>query len=547
MPRFRPGVTFPDFVISDSATRKSRIDDSPPRDFRRGWLVWMGVVVLFGLLTVRLSYLQLFYGERYRVLSDQNRIKKIKLPAQRGIIYDRTGKVLADNIKTELKKDQETIEGWKRSYPYKFAAAHVTGYLGEVGETEVGLLKSSGGKYDAGDVVGRSGLEAQYEEVLRGVDGGKLVEVDNAGETVRQLGKVAPVEGRDLHTTLDVELMKTAFEAMENKKGATIIANPKTGEVLGIVSSPSFDPSNLEDFLTDKNMPLFNRAIGAIYPPGSTFKMVTTTAAITDKKVPADFTYEDKGIITVNGFSYTNWLYSRGGRTEGWVGFARAIQRSTDTFFYEVGDRTTPEVIGKWAKLMGFGSKTGIDLPGEVEGLIPSPVWKEQVKGEKWFLGNTYHMAIGQGDVLVTPMQINNMTNMLANGGRECKPHLLMGIKPECHELPIEPTAMKLIYQGMVGACSDGGTAFPLFGFKPQVACKTGTAEYMTETGQMRTHGWLTAFAPASDPTISVTVVMEGGGEGSNVAAPIVRKVLSKYFGVADTYNYGAIPQENGE
>lgn len=559
--RFRPGIGFADFVVQDSATRKSRISDEPAVDYRKGWLVWMGVIVLFGGLLFRLASLQLFYGNRYRVLSDQNRVKRIKLPAPRGIIYDRNGLKLADNIKmtVEVKNGDTTdvVERWRRIYPSGEAAAHVAGYLGEVKETEVGLLKTAGGKYDAGDLMGRSGLEAQFEEYLRGEDGGRLVEVDHMGKIVRELGRREPVSGHDVRTTIDVRLQETALAALDGKKGAVVVSNPHTGEVLAMVSSPSFDGNifnggkgnekKVIEALTDTNLPLFNRAIGAVYPPGSTYKMVTTAAAITEGKVPADFVYQDTGVITVGSFSYSNWLFTKRGATEGTVGFVKALSRSTDTFFYKVGEMTTPEVLAAWSHTLGLGEPTGIELPGEVAGLIPTPDWKQKTKGEQWYLGNTFHMAIGQGDVLTTPAQVNVMTGVWATGGKRCNLTLVMGKEAKCTEVSVSPAAMKLVKQGMEGACADGGTAFPLFGFTPHVACKTGTAEYMTDSGKMRTHGWLTAYAPADNPALTVTVVVEGGGEGSNVAAPVVRKVLAKYFNVEDTYNYAAIPQEVSE
>jgi penicillin-binding protein 2 len=218
---------------------------------------------------------------------------------------------------------------------------------------------------------------------------------------------------------------------------------------------------------------------------------------------------------------------------------------------------------------MGLGELTGIDVPGEVGGVIAGPSQKEKTSGERWYLGNTYQMAIGQGDTLVTPLQLNLMTNVIASAGVKCKPHLAQYTGGEkCPTVEISKEVLDIIRKGMTGACSPGGTAFPLFDWNeaalrdsgsgtfaksaegqtlPVIACKTGTAEYVAADGKIRTHGWLTAFAPADDPQISVTVVVEGGGEGSNVAAPIVRKILAKYFNIKDTYPYGAIRQELGE
>ena len=555
--KFKPGVSFGDFVVTDVMSRRKLPDDSTPRDFRRGWIIWVWVVVLFGILGVKLATLQLFYGGRYRILADENRIKQIKIPALRGQITDRNGNVLARSDISEKYDEilKLTLEKSTRGYPAGEAAAAAVGYLGQIKEDEVGLLKELD-KYLPGDWIGRDGVEAVYEEDLRGEDGGRLVEVDNGGKVVREMGRKEPKVGKDLKLSLDLSLQRTALEAMEGKKGAVVASDPRTGEILTLISSPSFDPNSFVNaqyqvsnaqYLIDPNLPLFNRAIGAVYPPGSTFKMVTMAAAISEGKVNPGFTYTDTGIISVAGFKYSNWLFTKGGGREGTIGFARALTRSTDTFFYKIGEMTTLELLAKWAKNLGLGEKTGIDLPGEVAGLIPDPEWKEKAKGEKWFLGNTFHMAIGQGDVLTTPIQINQMTNILATGGKKCTPHLKYDQLNKCGNVQISEEALKLIKLGMEGACAPGGTAFPLFGFDVKTACKTGTAEYVAENGKMRTHGWLTAYAPLQDPVISITVVVEGGGEGSNVAAPVVRKMLARYFDVTDTYNYAAIPQEIGE
>jgi len=570
-------VTFGDFVITDWQAKKSRVRDEVSRDYRRGWLVWLGIVIAFGVILVRLATMQVFFGARYAVLADENRIRQITLRAPRGQILDRRGEVLADSVPQQVTDPvlKVTVESWARSYPVGEAAAHVIGTVGEVSEDEVGLLKEAGQKYSVGDSVGRSGLELQYEDRLRGMSGGRLVEVDNLGQVVRELGRREAVAGVKVQTTLDAGLLRTGFQAMNMReaiprfnqevKGGLIVSRPMTGEVLALVSAPSFEPNlfagkkqqsvreaqEIEQVLTDSSMPMLNRAIGGAYPPASTFKMVTTAAALESKKADEDFDYVDTGVVTVGSFRYTNWLFTKRGGTEGLVDFVRAIARSTDTFFYKVGEMTGPETMAEWAGRLGLGEKTGIDLPGEIEGLIGTPEWKERVRGERWFLGNTFHMAIGQGDLLATPAQINMMTNILASGGLKCPLHVLADAdndaQGKCSRVNMAPNTLTIIKEGMVGACSAGGTAFPLFGFDPQVACKTGTAEYVAQNGKVMTHGWLTAYAPLDDPQISVTVVIEGGGEGSNVAAPIVRQILAKYFAVDDTYNYAAIPQQVGE
>ncbi len=526
MKKYRFGASFGDFVITDAKGTPGRVRPEKEIDYRRGWAVWLVILAAMGGIGVRLGVLQLISGGKYRILADENRVQKIRLAAARGKILDRNGQ--------DLRNLGE-------------AAAHVVGYVGEVNEQEVGLLRDAGQKYELGSQIGRMGIEQQYEEKLRGRDGGRLVEMNPQQEVVRELGRQKPEAGSDIKLTLDAGLQQTGFAALKGKRGAVVASDPRNGEVLVLMSSPAFDPRRVT-----ATSEFFNRAIGGIYPPGSVFKMVTAIAAMTEKKAAVNFTYEDKGIINIGSFSYTNWYFTQYGKTEGVVGWEKALARSVDTFFYKMGELTGPETMAVWAEKMGLGDKTGIDLPGETAGLIPTPEWKEKYKKEKWFLGNTYQMAIGQSDLLVTPVQVNLMTNVIAAKGLKCKPHLNTfpsvsgeGRKGEvCEKVGISDEILEIVKKGMVGACSKDGTAFPLFDFRPQVVCKTGTAEYMRADGKIRTHAWLTAFAPADNPEISVTVLVEGGGEGSRVAAPIARRILAKYFGVEDNHNYAIISGE---
>lgn len=541
MKKFRPGVSFSDFLIQDSSTRPSRIKEKRSIAINIGTGIWLTALLAMAFLLVRLGSLQVLQGSHYRVLAEENRVKRINLPAPRGIIYDRTGVKLADNLKNP-------DESWARLYPLGRAGSAVLGYLGEVSPEEVGLLKSNGGKYDLGDSVGRGGLELEYEEQLRGANGGRLVEVNNLGESVRELGRQEPIAGQDLHTTIDSSLQRIASDALGSKKGGVVAANPKTGEIYVLASSPSFDPLDVGSAIYQADLPLLNRAIGGIYAPGSTFKMITTVAGMTDGNLGSDFTYTDVGAIHVGTFSYTNWFFTQHGGVEGTIGWSRALARSTDTFFYKVGELTGAANIAKWANQMGLGAKTGIDLPGEVSGLVPTPEWKLKALGERWYLGNTYHMAIGQDDILSTPLQINLMTNILASAGQKCPPHLLQNSNSKCSTVAIDKKILQVIQDGMIGACSPEGTAYPLFDFNGEnlpagghVACKTGTAEYLKSDGKLGTHAWLTVYAPVEDPTISVTVLVEGGGEGSSAAAPIARKILVKYFGIEDHFNYNVV------
>jgi penicillin-binding protein 2 len=541
MRRVKLGVSFGDFVITDAKnSRPRKMEESEERDFRRGFLIWLLILICGGILVSRMIELQLVYGGKYRQLADENRIKKIKITALRGKIVDRNGELLA-------KSDADG----GRQYSAAEVSGHLVGYLGEIGESEVGLLRPNGGKFDVGDKVGRSGLEQKWDELLRGKDGGRLVEVNHLGEVIRNLGDVAEIAGSDLHTNLDRELMETAGKAMDRYQGAVVISNPKTGEVLGILSIPGFDTNNLSrDYsrlVSDKHRPLFNRAIGGVYPPGSTFKMVTMAAAVEDGKMSPGFTYEDLGFVTVNNYKYTSWFYTQSGRTEGRIGWEKALARSTDTFFYKVGEEIGIENIAKWARIAGYGMKTNLDIDGEVDGLVPDPAWKEKAKREKWFLGDTFIVAIGQGDLLTTPIQVNAMTNMFASKGKRCDMRIVG--QGECESVNASEGTFEIVEKGMIAACSSGGTAYPFFEWNEnnkdfRVACKTGTAEYVMENGKIGTHAWLTAYAPVGNPSISVTVLVEGVGEGSRTAAPVVRKIMAKYFNIEDKFDYlGYMPK----
>jgi len=500
----------------------------------------------------RLAELQIIKGGYYRSLAENNRVRRITINAPRGKILARGGEVLVDNeeiikqiifdqeqgiIKKEYNGEisEDTINEWQRLYPLGSAFAHVSGYLGEANEEEVFRVDGecqNKGVISLGTMVGRGGLEAYYECLLRGIDGEELVEVDTFGNKARTIGRKQPVPGEDLKTTIDYRLQKIIANRLSGKEGSIIVSNPK-GEILALYSSPSFDPNDfilkntdkIDEYFNNKSLPMFNRALGGAYHPGSVFKMVTATAALEEGAIGPDYEYNDPGAIVVNDYSYANWYFTQYGKTEGMIKLPRALARSTDTFFYKVGELTGPENIAKWAGIYGFGKKTGIDLPGEIDGLVPSPQWKKAVKGERWFLGNTYHLSIGQGDLEVTALQVNAMTVALANGGKFCKPHLAG--QAECSDLGVKAETFFEIREGMVGACSLGGTAYPFFDFSPQAACKTGTAETPDED---KTHAWFTVYAPVEEPEIIVTVLVENGGEGSEVAAPIAREIFDWWF-----------------
>jgi len=490
----------------------------------------------------------LIRGAYFRQLAEGNRIKRVRIPAPRGRISDKNHKELVRNSIRYFDSQGEVVERgealrleakgeelekvWLREYPEGKITAHLSGYLGEATKEEV----SANEGIQSGDLVGRGGVEQFYDELLRGKPGEKLVEVTAIGETVRELGRRESQSGGDLLTTLDLRWQKAAWQAFENKKGAIVVLNSQNGEVLALVSSPSFDPNiftkgrdegKIGQLLNDGDLPLLNRAIGGAYHPGSVFKMITAAAGLEEGKIDADKEVEDVGEIRIGEWRFGNWYWLQYGQTEGMVSLIRAIKRSNDIYFYKVGEWLGAQGLLDWAGRFGLGEPTGIDLPGEINGFLPSPEWKEEVKGERWFLGNTYHLAIGQGDLTTTPLQIAAVTAVIANGGKLCQPHLT--VVDNCRDLNIQQKHLELIKQGMIEACSSGGTGFPFFDFKPRVACKTGTAEVGDGTDDA--HAWFTLFYPSDNPEVVITVLVERGGSGSYVAAPIAKEIIERYRG----------------
>ena len=309
-----------------------------------------------------------------------------------------------------------------------------------------------------------------------------------------------------------------------------VVSDVGTGEILALVSSPSFDPGRPAEFVDRPEKPFFNRAVGGEYPPGSVFKLVTAVAGLEEGKVTETTQIEDTGEIRVGEFRYSNWYFDQYGRKEGALNLVGGLRRSNDIFFYRVGEAVGPEKLAEWARRLGLGKATGWELGGEGAGLVPDPAWKEKFKGERWWLGNTYHMAIGQGDVAVTPLQVNMLTGVVGTG-RLCRPEIIFNFQFSifnCEDLGISEKTLELVRQGMTEACLPGGTAFPLFGWEPQVACKTGTAQHGGK--ETLPHAWFTVLAPADKPEIALTVLVEAAGEGSYEAAPVAKEILEYWF-----------------
>ena len=313
-------------------------------------------------------------------------------------------------------------------------------------------------------MVGRGGLQEYYNCSLSGVDGEELIEVDSLGVKLRSLGIREPIAGLDLKTNIDFGLQKEIAKDFDGNPGA-VVATDKNGEVLALFSSPSFDPSDVAKSLNDSKLPLFNRSIGGLFHPGSIFKPLVAIVALEEGEIDKNYKFNDTGVITVNtlygNYSYSNWYFTQYGGKEGEIDLTKALARSTDTFFYTIGELTGIDNLVEWMKKFGLTKLTDIDIPGEILSLIPSPDWKLKVKNEKWFLGNTYHFSIGQGDLALTPVGIHRANLVVTSGGKLCS--LKIVGNTVCQKLKIKIDNINLIKSGMKKACSTGGTGYTFF------------------------------------------------------------------------------------
>ena len=312
-----------------------------------------------------------------------------------------------------------------------------------------------------------------------------------------------------------------------------VAQNPNTGEILALVSYPSFDPTDIGRAVGDKNNPFFNRAVQGNYPPGSVFKITSALAGLESGRIDANWEVDDVGAFELGGERFSNWYFNQYGKKEGLVKIEKALARSNDTYFYKLGEEIGLDALRKTAIALGFGQKTGVDLPDEALGLVPDGVWKRASIGDEWYLGDTMHLMVGQGYMLTTPIQVNGMTSYVASG-KLTKPYIVSKIESGAGagEISFGSTFLggnvasalnlQIVREGMKKTCETGGTGAPFFRAKYKVACKTGTAE---EVGG-KPHAWFTVFAPVENPQIVLTVLVERGGEGSAVAAPVAKEVL---------------------
>ena len=438
-----------------------------------------------------------------------------------------------------------------RNYIYKEQGAHVYGYVSEISDEELENRKADG--YKTGDIIGKAGLEKLYDRELRGTNGGEQVEVDVTGKPVQILGKKNPVPGCDLYMTIDRNLQEATERAVDEqlvkigaKAAAAVVMNPQTGEVLALVSRPAFDPNLFAHGISSKdwkvinenpNFPMDNKAVVGEYPPGSTFKIVTGTAALSEGKV----TPQEKILDTGH-----HWIIPKGnseGEALGWINFQEAMAHSDNVYFYEMGNRLGIDNLERYARMFGLGEKTGINLPYESEGLVANRRYKEKVYKDDWYLSETFDAAIGQGFNLVTPLQAAMVMGEIAANGKRYQPYLVDRIvAPDgsivkkfqptlLSQLDVQPDIIRLVQLGLRDVTKIG-TAASVFGpsFPVDIAGKTGTAE----NPHGRDHGWFVAYGPFDNPNIVVAVIVEQGGFGSQSAVPIGKKIMEAAFGIVD-------------
>jgi len=542
----------------------------------------------------------------------QNQIKSLPIPAARGKILDRDGRVIVDNhssyklilsrenlheehiqpiamglnldpadldakvrrfrrqptyftipLKEELSPDEltfveshkdgdafpemELIKSQYRIYPKEGLAAHLLGYVGEINDAE--LNSQEWGNHNPGDIIGKTGIERFYNEFLAGIDGQRQVKVDNRMNTREQLATKEAQPGKDLKLTIDLDLQVVAELAMADKRGAVVALDPRTGEVLALVSTPAYDPNQFVGRIDTKvygaltsnpYKPLFNRAVQAQQAPGSTFKPIMALAALESGEIDENYTVNCPG--GANWFGRWFECHKKGGH--GRVNLRTAIAQSCDVFFYSVGNKIGIDKIAEYAELAGLGKKTGLDLPGEKEGLVPSSRWKIRTQREKWYAGETISVSVGQGALTVTPLQLAHAIGGLAMGGTWMKPHLVKEEKGKddkpaepLHKAKFNPENIAKVTGGMYAVVNEWGTAAASRIPGIEFCGKTGSAQLVSHEfskgknlGEaFEANAWFVGFAPRQTPEIVVSVLFENGGHGDR-AGLIARDVIKAYF-----------------
>jgi len=598
----------------------------------------LGAVIVIALMMLtligRLTYLQVFRHDYYAELSQGNRVRLDPIPASRGLIFDRNGKVMADNepayqlelireqvpdLNDTLRRltalgliDRDELEDTRRMifsrrtfdsvpvrlrltdeeigrfavhryqfpgvdlatrqtrhYPYGQLGVHALGYVSAISVQDLEHIDRV--SYAGTTLIGKLGIESNYERPLHGRNGFREILVNAQGRSVQREGvfapelhSQAPLAGDDLVLSIDLATQRAAEDALGDRRGAVVAIDPTNGDVLALASKPGFDPAAFARGLSraeyaqlsdDIDKPLFNRALRGTYPSGSTIKPVIALAALTYHNVDPNRQEFCAGVFHLPGSAH---LYREGkGGKHGYVDLERAIARSCDVYFYGLAATIGAEHIADFMAPFGYGAITGIDISGEKPGLLPSPEWKRKAfkrpQDQIWFPGETVNFGVGQGYLLVTPLQLAHVASVLAGRGKSFRPRLLTGVRDlDGNVKPIAPTplppidgissdAWDLVLRGMVGATTYGTAAAISKGASYAIAGKTGTAQVFT-VGQnekyveknvaerLRDHAWFIAFAPADAPRIAIAVLVENGGFGASAAAPIARKVMDAYL-----------------
>jgi penicillin-binding protein 2 len=575
--------------FKDNLFRKNRL--------WRAFIVMQIITVLLGVNALRLVHLQIIQGVENRVKAENNRVRLVPLMANRGKILDRNGKTLAAtqlSSSVYLWPREESVAQWKitarqlgkllnmpaetilakiashgyksalplklqgdldektiialtensmelpgmeirkepiRFYPYENLASHVLGYIGAASLDE---LKTHS-EYPMGTLTGKMGMEAHVNNLLQGVAGNRLIEVNAQGEEIAEVGLQDAIAGKPVKLTIDLALQKTTEEAMAWHQGAAVAMNVKTGEILALVSKPDFDPNLFTSKMSQSqwaelqatNKPFLNRALQG-YPPGSTFKIVTTAAALNSGMYyPEDQLYSYSS-INIGGISFNEH-----GQGHGLIGFPKALAVSSNTFFYQVGTKTGPENIAKWGKELGLAGKIDLDLlglDGANHGQIPTPAEKMAMYGEPWHIADTVTMGIGQGLVLVTPVELATMISTIVNGGYRVQPHLLSSLTNTAKTKPIKtnlsPESLNVIKEGLIEVVKNGTGRSLNDGSIPLTGGKTGTVEIPGQPD----NAMYVAYGPVNDPQIAIAVVVEQGGYGAVSAIPVAHEMFKTYF-----------------
>ena len=563
-------------------------------------------LILLGFLIIllRLWQLQLLQGDELRKTSESNRLRIIKVSAPRGIIFDRNGIPLVKNtpyfcasvipeefdstgiaslamvlqmpegelrdkltrkvqspftpvrLKEGLSHDEVSYIAARRSdfpglfieievsreYLYGGIGAHVIGYLGKLTPVQSKDPEFKDVPPDA--FIGQWGIEKLYDKSLRGTAGQRIIEVDAIGREIRLLKETPPVKGADLSLSIDIALQKAAEDAFEEKTGALVALKSDTGEILGIVSSPSFDPNRFakgissDDWnaiINDKKVPMLNRAIQSQYPPGSTFKIVTAIAALESGTSDLSTKTDCRGGLNYGKWHFGCWQK----RGHGTVSLHRALVESCDVYFYEAGKRAGFDTVHDYALMLGLGAETGISIGRERKGLIPDSKWKREARKSDWYLGETFINSIGQGYVAATPIQMAVMMNTVSNGGYVYRPSILKVAKPVLiRKAAVKPETLETIKEALQGVVNEpGGTGDAARSGTIVIGGKTGTAQVVglrkdskNLTENLRDHAWFVAFAPVDKPEIALSVLVEHGGHGGSAAAPIAKKAIEAYM-----------------